>query len=122
MEQFIAKVLLKLLTLFSDENTLRVNARSAALPNVPTIAESGAPGFDVVNWTAMFAPAGTPAAVVAKLSAEVLLVMKLPEIQARMVDEGMRTTPMTPKQFGEFVQAEVKRWGDVVRRIGVTAE
>jgi tripartite-type tricarboxylate transporter receptor subunit TctC len=96
--------------------------RSAALPNVPTIAEAGVPGFDVGNWTAMFAPAGTPAVVVAKLNAEVLRVMKLPEIQARMVDEGMRTTAMTPKQFGEFVQAEVKRWGEVVKRVGVTAE
>ena len=48
--------------------------------------------------------------------------MKLPEIQARMVDEGMRTTEMTPKQFGNFVQAEVKRWGEVVKRAGVTAE
>jgi tripartite-type tricarboxylate transporter receptor subunit TctC len=70
----------------------------------------------------MFAPAGTPAAVVAKLNAEVLRVMKLPEIQARMVDEGMRTTAMTPKQFGDFVQGEVKRWGEVVKRVGVTAE
>ena len=96
--------------------------RSAALPNVPTIAEAGVPGFDVGNWTALFAPAGTPAPVVAKLNAEVLRVMKLPEIQARMVDEGMRTTAMTPKQFGDFVQGEVKRWGEVVKRVGVTAE
>ncbi len=96
--------------------------RSAALPNVPTIAEAGVPGFDVGNWTALFAPAGTPAPVVAKFNAEVLRVMKLPEIQARMVDEGMRTTEMTPKQFGNFVQAEVKRWGEVVKRAGVTAE
>ena len=96
--------------------------RSAALPGVPTIAEAGVPGFDVGNWTALFAPAGTPAPVVAKLNAEVLRVMKLPEIQARMVDEGMRTTAMTPKQFGDFVQGEVKRWGEVVKRVGVTAE
>ena len=96
--------------------------RAAQLPDIPTIAEAGVPGFDVGNWTALFAPAGTPAPVVAKLNAEVLRVMKLPEIQARMVDEGMRTTAMTPKQFGDFVQGVVKRWGEVVKRVGVTAE
>ena len=96
--------------------------RSSALPNVPTIAESGVPGFDVGNWTGMFAPAGTPSAAVAKLNAEVQRIMKLPEIQGRLGEEGMRFAPTTPKQFTEFVQAEVKRWGEVVKRVGVTAE
>ena len=80
------------------------------------------PGFDVGNWTGLFAPAGTPAAAVAKLNAEVQRVMRLPETQARMVEEGMRFAPTTPEQFGDFVQAEVKKWGEVVKRVGVTAE
>ncbi len=96
--------------------------RSSALPNVPTIAESGVPGFEVGNWTGMFAPAGTPPAVVAKLNAEVQRVMMLPEIQGRLGNEGLRFTATTPKQFGDFVQSEVKKWGEVVKRVGVTAE
>ncbi|MBS0338570.1 MAG: tripartite tricarboxylate transporter substrate binding protein [Proteobacteria bacterium] len=96
--------------------------RSSALPAVPTIAESGVPGFDVGNWTGLFAPAGTPAPIVAKLHAEAQRVMKLPEVQARLGDEGLRFVAMTQPKFAEFVQGEVKRWGEVVKRVGVTAE
>jgi tripartite-type tricarboxylate transporter receptor subunit TctC len=80
------------------------------------------PGFDVGNWTGLFAPAGTPAPIVAKLHAEAQRVMKLPEVQARLGDEGLRFVPMTQPKFAEFVQGEVKRWGEVVKRVGVTAE
>jgi tripartite-type tricarboxylate transporter receptor subunit TctC len=96
--------------------------RSAALPAVPTVAESGVPGFEVGNWTGLFAPAGTPAPVVEKLNAEVQRIMKLPDIQKRMGDEGMRFTPMSPSQFGDFCRSEIARWGAVIRRAGVTAE
>jgi tripartite-type tricarboxylate transporter receptor subunit TctC len=96
--------------------------RSSALPDVPTIAEQGVPGFNVGNWTAMYAPAGTPQAVVDKLNAEVNRIMKLPEVQKRMLDDGMRAVAMTPAEFGNFTKAEVARWGAVVKRANVTAE
>jgi tripartite-type tricarboxylate transporter receptor subunit TctC len=96
--------------------------RSSALPDVPTIAEQGVPGFNVGNWTAMYAPAGTPQAVVDKLNAEVNRIMKLPEVQKRMLEDGMRAVAMTPAEFGNFTKAEVARWGAVVKRANVSAE
>jgi tripartite-type tricarboxylate transporter receptor subunit TctC len=96
--------------------------RSSALPDVPTIAEAGVAGFNVGNWTGLFAPAGTPPAVVEKLNAEVNRIMKLPETQKRMVDDGMRFVTMTPAEFGAFTKAEVGKWGTVVKRANVTAE
>jgi tripartite-type tricarboxylate transporter receptor subunit TctC len=96
--------------------------RSQTLPDVPTVAESGVPGFQADNWTALFAPAGTPPAVVAKLNAEVQRIMGLPEVQQRMAQEGLRYLSMTAPQLGSFVQAEVKQWGAVVRRLDLKVE
>jgi tripartite-type tricarboxylate transporter receptor subunit TctC len=98
------------------------SARSSALPDVPTIAEAGVAGFNVSNWTGMYAPAGTPPAVVEKLNAEVNRIMRLPETQKRMVDDGMRFVAMTPAEFGTFTRSEVSKWGAVVKRANVTAE
>lgn len=96
--------------------------RSQTLPQVPTVAESGVPGFQVNNWTALFAPAGTPSAVVGKLNTEVQRIMGLPEVQQHMAKEGLRYLPMTAPQLGSFVKAEVEQWGSVVRRLGLKAE
>ena len=79
--------------------------RSAAIPALPTLAEAGLPRFEVNNWTGLFAPAGTPAAIVGKLNAEVLRVMQLPEVQARLPREGLRFVAMTPQQFADFVKS-----------------
>lgn len=98
------------------------SARSSALPDVPTIAESGVPGFNVGNWTGLYAPAGTPQAVVDKLNAEVNRIMKLPEVQKRMVDDGMRFVAMSPAEFTGFTKAEVAKWGAVVKAAKVSAE
>ncbi len=96
--------------------------RSATLPDVPTVAESGVPGFEVPNWAGLFAPAGTPVAIIDKLNAETTRVLALPDLQSRMAQEGLRPATMTPAQFGAFVKAEVVKWGAVVKRVGVTAE
>ena len=96
--------------------------RSAAAPQLPTIAESGVPGFAVNNWIGLFAPAGTPPEIVRKVNAEVLRIMRLPEITKRMEAEGERFTPNTPEEFGQFVRAESDKWGKVVRDAGITAE
>jgi tripartite-type tricarboxylate transporter receptor subunit TctC len=96
--------------------------RSSALPEVPTIAEAGVPGFDARNWSGLYAPAGTPPAVLEKLNAEVNRIMKLPETQKRMVDDGMRFVAMSPTEFGAFTKSEVSKWGAVVKRANVTVE
>ena len=80
--------------------------RSAQLPDVPTLAESGVPGFDVSSWQALYLPAGTPAAIVNRLNAEV---------KARMEALGLEYTPNSPAQFAEFQKAEQAKWAKVIK-------
>lgn len=89
--------------------------RSAQLPDVPTLAESGVPGFDVSSWQALYLPAGTPPAIVAKLNAEVQKIVAQPEVKARMESLGLEYAPNTPAQFTEFQKAEQARWAKVIK-------
>jgi tripartite-type tricarboxylate transporter receptor subunit TctC len=96
--------------------------RSAAAPDLPTVGEAALPGFEVNNWIGLFAPAGTPAEVVARWNAEVLRVMQSAEIRARLPVEGARFIPMRPEAFGEFVKKEIARWAPVVKASGARAD
>jgi tripartite-type tricarboxylate transporter receptor subunit TctC len=96
--------------------------RSAALPNVPTLAESGLPRFEVNNWTGVLAPAGTPAGIVSRLNAEIVRIMQLPDVQARLPKEGLRYVQMTPQQFGDFVKSEKEKWAPIVKATGAKAD
>ena len=98
------------------------SSRSAAAPQLPTIAEAGVPGFAVNNWIGLFAPAGTPADVVRKLNTEVQRIMRLPEVVRRMEVEGERFTPNTPEDFAQFIRAEVTKWSKVIKDAGLKAE
>lgn len=91
-------------------------ARSPAAPDLPTISESGVPGYAAVAWAGLLAPKGTPAPIVARLNAEITKIMALPEVKARMAGLGAEFSPNTPKNFDAFVRSEITRWGDVVRR------
>ena len=96
--------------------------RSAALPQLPTLAESGLRGFEVNNWTGLLAPAGTPPAVVNRLNGEVNRIMQLPEVQARLPKEGLRHVAMTAPQFGDFVRSEKEKWAPIVKATGAKAD
>jgi tripartite-type tricarboxylate transporter receptor subunit TctC len=96
-------------------------ARTPALPDVPTVAET-LPGFDVSNWIGLFAPAGTPPEIVAKLNGEVQKIMMLPEIQKRMEAEGAKFIPTTPQKFAAFQKAEAEKWGKTIKEAGITPE
>lgn len=96
--------------------------RSQAVPNLPTIAEGGVPGFAVNNWIGLFAPAGTPSEIIRRLNAEVMKIMQAPEIAARMVQQGERFAPNTPEEFGRFIRAEADKWEKVIRDAGIKAE
>jgi tripartite-type tricarboxylate transporter receptor subunit TctC len=96
-------------------------ARAAATPDLATVGEA-LPGFAVSNWVGFFAPAGTPPDIVAKLNAETRSFMQSREIAARLVGEGARFIPMTPAEFGRFVQAEIAKWAPVVRASGAKVE
>jgi tripartite-type tricarboxylate transporter receptor subunit TctC len=89
--------------------------RNAVLPEVPTIAEAGVPGYEVANWIGMVAPAGTPAAIVEKLHAEITALLDTPEVQKRFADQGAEAVRMSPAEFGAFMAKEIDKWGRVVK-------
>ena len=96
--------------------------RSEHLPDVPTIAESGLPGFDAPNWYGIFAPAGTPPAIVSKLNAEVNKALAAPDFVEHMRLEGAEAVGGTPAQFRAFVRGEIERWAPVVKAAGVKVD
>lgn len=96
--------------------------RSALLPDVPTVAESGFPGFDVQSWFGLSAPAGTPKAVVERLNTELGKVLASPDVRERLVNLAATPSHGTPEQFRSFNAAEVKRWQEVVKLSGAKAE
>lgn len=89
--------------------------RSAALPNVPTVAESGLPGFVFDFWIGMLAPAKTPKPVVAKLNAEVTRILAMPDVKERMATLGAEPMPMSPDQFDAYIKEEHETLGAVMR-------
>jgi tripartite-type tricarboxylate transporter receptor subunit TctC len=96
-------------------------ARSRAAPELPTIAET-LPGFEVNNWIGLFAPAGTPASIVQRWNGEVMRIMQLPEIQARLPVEGARFAPNSPGEFAQFVKSEIAKWAPVVKASGARVD
>jgi len=93
--------------------------RSAAIPDVPTIDESGLPGFEVIAWWGMLAPAKTPRPVVIQLNREVRAVLDIPEVKKSLLDQGMDPAGGSPEEFGALIRADMDKWGDVGKRLGV---
>lgn len=89
--------------------------RSALLPQIPTIAESGYPGFEANVWTAFFAPAGTPKEIIAKLNTVIVRVLQLQEVREKMMESGTEAAVSTPEQLGEMVKLEIAKWARVVK-------
>ena len=98
------------------------NQRVPGFPNVPTIAESGQKGFDMVSWQAMFVPANTPQPVVDRLHAEVMKVLALPDVRARLKGFGMEPSSMTPAQVLAYQKVEVDKWAKVIKAANIKAE
>ena len=96
--------------------------RSPLLPDVPTVAEAGLPGFEVGSWYGFHAPAGTPKPIIDKLHAEMVKAMNTPELRERFSNVGAETIANTPAQYGAFVQAELKKWGKVIQATGVKVD
>ena len=89
--------------------------RIAALPDVPTVAESGFPGWEADQWYGVVAPAGTPAALVNRLNAEINKALALPDVAQQLAVEGAVPMPGTPQAFGELIKRELPRWATVVK-------
>jgi len=96
--------------------------RSAAAPEIPTLDESGLKGFEVNNWIGIFGPAGMARDVAMKLNGEILTVMRTPDVQKRLLNEGARFTATTPEQFAVFVSSEAAKWGKLIREVGVKVD
>lgn len=96
--------------------------RSAVLPDLPTIAEAGLPGYEMLNWLGLFAPAGTPRAIVERLSGEAIRIVRLPEVTARFNAQGAEPSPLAAEEFAPFVKSEVEKWAKVVAATGMTTE
>lgn len=96
--------------------------RSALLPDVPTMVESGYPKFNVASWFGVLAPAHTPAPIVGKINAAVNAALKKPELAKQLEHLGASPQPMTPQEFGQFVKSEVAAWGQVVHSTGISAD
>jgi tripartite-type tricarboxylate transporter receptor subunit TctC len=92
--------------------------RSPLLPNVPTVAESGYPGFEALSWQGVFAPAGTPAPVVEQLNREINKALASPDMQEFFGSRGFTLGGSTPAEFAAFVQAETQKWGKIVKASG----
>ena len=93
--------------------------RSPALPDVPTVAEAGVPGYDSGAWFGLVAPANTPKDLVAKLSREIARILKLPDVSARLADLGAESVGGTPEQFSAHIKAEIAKWAKVIRDANV---
>jgi len=97
------------------------SSRSAALPELPTVGET-IPGFELVNWIGLFAPAGTPAAIVAYWHGEVQKFMATPAVKERLLLEGSAFRPMSSDQFGAFVRSEAQKWATLIPEMGIKPE
>jgi tripartite-type tricarboxylate transporter receptor subunit TctC len=96
--------------------------RSPILPDVPTIAEAGVPGYEATNWWGIAAPAGTPPAIVERLHKELSVILAFAETQKRFLDEGAEVVHMSPAEFGTFIATETAKWARVVKEAGIKAE
>jgi tripartite-type tricarboxylate transporter receptor subunit TctC len=104
--------------------TLRVigttgSARSALFPDFPTVAESGLPGYSSLGWFGLFAPAGTPRDVVARISADTKTVLTLPEAKQRLAEQGAEPEPNAPDAFAAFVNSDIAKWLALAQKTGI---
>ena len=96
--------------------------RLPALPEVPTVAEAGLPGFEVTTWYGILAPAGTPRPIITRLNAEIVKAMHSPEMKERLAGIGTDPVTSSPEEFAAFIQAEIAKWGDVIRKANLRAD
>jgi tripartite-type tricarboxylate transporter receptor subunit TctC len=96
--------------------------RSPAVPEVPTIAESGVPGFNATTWWGILAPAGTPQALISRLDQEVGRILRQPDLRAKLDEQGFESVASTPEGFGQFIRAEIDLWAKAVKVSGARAD
>jgi len=96
--------------------------RMKNLPNVPTIAESGLPGLEVTNWYGVMAPAGIPKDILTRLNAELVRLLKQPDVQQRFQGEGGDVSANSPAEFSTFIRSEITKWSKAVKESGAKVD
>jgi tripartite-type tricarboxylate transporter receptor subunit TctC len=96
--------------------------RAALMPDVPTVAELGFPGYEAINWYAFMAPAKTPREVIQRLNRDLVQVMGLPEVRESFNKQGLEPTPGTPEELARYMQREYETWGRIVKEAGIKAQ
>ena len=96
--------------------------RMNAIPEVPTVAESGLPGFETGSWQGVLAPPATPREVVTRLNGEIIRIVSAPDMKEKLASQGAEVLTMTPEQFGTFIRNEKARWAKVVKDSGAKFE
>ena len=96
--------------------------RSASAPEVPTIAESGLPGYEFISWNGVHVPAATPRPIAGKLNAELLRIITVPDVKEKMLGLGMDIAGGTPEDFGALVKSDIAKWAKVIREAGIKPE
>jgi tripartite-type tricarboxylate transporter receptor subunit TctC len=96
--------------------------RAASLPEVPTMAEAGLPGFEIVSWFGLLAPAGTPAPIVTRLNAETVKVLERQDVQATLAKQGLEVAPGSPERFAAHIKSEIAKFTKIGKAAGIKAE
>lgn len=96
--------------------------RSPVIPDQPSIAESGVPGYEIITWAGLWAPAGTPRDILAKLNSETVKALRNPEVQKAFLAQGVETTPTTPEQADAFLKSEIVKWAGVVKAANIKVD
>ena len=96
--------------------------RSALMPELPTIAETGLPGYDANNWYGLLVPAKTPRAIINRLNAETIKVLNMPDVKTFLFNQGLDAAPSTPEAFGAYIKSERAKWAKVVKASGAKVE
>ena len=92
------------------------------MPDIPTIAESGLPGYEAIAWNGFVAPAATPTEIIIRLNTEIVAILKMPDVKERLATEGSIALGNSPEEFASFIKAETLKWGQVIRASGARAE
>lgn len=96
--------------------------RPLAMPDLPTVAESGVPGYEVTSWNGMLAPAGVPADIIRRLNAEYNKIITNPDMQKRMLENGFEPVGGPPERFGELIKSELAKWGPVIKSANIRVD
>jgi tripartite-type tricarboxylate transporter receptor subunit TctC len=112
---------------FIKEGRLRVlglgaPTRTELAPDIPTIAESGLPGFSVLSWTGVIAPVRTPAPIIETYNRHIRAILESPEVRAKLLAAGLEPAPTTSAEFREIIRSDIDKWAKVIKTAGITLE